>query len=75
MLDLLQSSPLFSARRLVVGLLVTGFVLLTDVLFIHFMNITTSTEALTELTIHTLGCYGGLTIAALLNVAGSGDYY
>lgn len=39
------------------------------------MNITTSTEALTELTIHTLGCYGGLTIAALLNVAGSGDYY
>ena len=30
MLDLLQSSPLFSARRLVVGLLVTGFVLLTE---------------------------------------------
>jgi hypothetical protein len=75
MLDLLQSSPLFSVRRLVVGLLLTGFVLLTDVLFINLMRITTSTEALTELTIHTLGWYGGLTIAALLNVAGSGDYY
>jgi hypothetical protein len=75
MLDLLQSSPLFSVRRLVVGLLLTGFVLLTDVLFINLMGIATITEALTELTIHTLGWYGGLTIAALFNQPGSGDYY
>lgn len=75
MLDFLRSSPLFSARRLVLGLLITGFVLLTDVLFVQFLGITTSTEALTQLTINTLGYYGGLTIAAVLNTPGSGTYY
>jgi hypothetical protein len=75
MRDSLQSSPLFGARRLVIGLVISVFILLTDVLFIQFLDITTSTEALTQLTINTLGYYGGLTIAALLDTPESGTYY
>jgi hypothetical protein len=54
---------------------ISVFILLTDVLFIQFLDITTSTEALTQLTINTLGYYGGLTIAALLDTPESGTYY
>jgi len=65
MLNFLRSSPLFSIRRLGFALLLTVFVLVTDVLFIRFMDIQTTADFVYETVIHTLGAYGGFTIMAL----------
>ncbi|MYL17996.1 hypothetical protein GLW36_15255 [Halorubrum terrestre] len=67
MLDILRSSPLFSIRRLGFALLLTVFVLVTDVLFIRFMDIQSTADFVYETVINTLGAYGGFSIMALFN--------
>ena len=67
MLDFVRSSPLFSIRRLAFCLVVVTLVVTTDVVFIHFKDVQTTTDFVTEVAIHTLGIYGGFTITALFN--------
>lgn len=67
MLDILRSSPLFSIRHLGFALLLTVFVLVTDVLFIRFMDIQSTADFVYETVINTLGTYGGFSIMALFN--------
>ncbi|WP_058827357.1 hypothetical protein [Haloferax sp. Q22] len=71
MRDALRSSPLFSVRRLLVCLVVTLAVVTTDALFFHVEPVRTAAEFGTEVTIHTLGFYGGYTIVALFNRSGT----
>ncbi|MFC4360430.1 hypothetical protein ACFO0N_20995 [Halobium salinum] len=70
MFDFLRLSPLFSIRRFTLCLLVTVFVVTTDVLFIHLKDIKTVTEFVTEVGIHTLGFYIGFTVVALFDQSG-----
>ncbi|KAB1190628.1 hypothetical protein Hfx1148_15980 [Haloferax sp. CBA1148] len=67
MFDFVQSSPLFSIRRLAFSLVIVVFAVATDVLFMHLKDIQTAADFVTEVMIYTLGTYGGLTIAALFN--------
>jgi hypothetical protein len=67
MLDFIRQSPLFSVRRLFFCLVITVFVVATDVLFIHLKDIQTTADFVTEVAIYTLGFYGGYTIMALFN--------
>ncbi|KTG11319.1 hypothetical protein AUR66_20070 [Haloferax profundi] len=67
MFKLVRSSPLFSIRRLVFCLVITVFVVTTDVLFIHLKDIQTAAGFATEVAVYTLGFYGGFTITALSN--------
>ncbi|AKU07620.1 MULTISPECIES: hypothetical protein [Haloferax] len=71
MRDALRSSPLFSGRRLLVCFVVTLVVVTTDALFFHVQAVRTAAEFATEVTIHTLGFYGGYTIVALFNRSGT----
>ena len=67
MLDFVRSSPLFSIHRLAFCLLVTVFVVVTDVLFIHLKDIQTTADFVTVVAIYTTGFYGGFTITVLFN--------
>ncbi|WP_254273373.1 hypothetical protein [Haloarcula marina] len=70
MRSFLRSSYLFSVRRLLVCLVLTTVVVGTDALFIHFKDIQTVADFATEVGIHTLGFYGGYTLAAAFNRSG-----
>ncbi len=67
MLDFVRSSPLFSIRRLAFGIVLTVFIVATDVLFIHLQDIQTTADFVSKVAIHTLGAYGAFTIMALFN--------
>ncbi|RDZ46264.1 hypothetical protein C5B91_00885 [Haloferax sp. Atlit-10N] len=67
MFNFIWQSTLFSVRRLIFCLVITVFVVATDVLFIHLKDIQTAADFATEVVIYTLGFYGGFTIMALFN--------
>jgi hypothetical protein len=67
MLEFIRLSPLFSLRRLVFCLILTAFVITTDILFFHILDIQTTADTLYQVTINTLGAYGGFTIMTLFN--------
>jgi glycopeptide antibiotics resistance protein len=67
MLAFIRSSPLFSLQRLIFCLILTAFVVSTDILFFHILDIQTTADTIYEVTINTLGAYGGFTIMALFN--------
>jgi hypothetical protein len=67
MLEFIRLTPLFSLRRLVFCLILTAFVITTDILSFHILNIQTTADTLYQVTINTLGAYGGFTILTLFN--------
>lgn len=67
MSDTIWSGPAFSVRRLAVYLCITAFVVSTDALFLHVLDVTTPAAFATEVVIHTLGFYGGFTLMAVLD--------
>jgi hypothetical protein len=67
MLEFIRLTPLFSLRRLVFCLILTAFVITTDILFFHILDIQTTADTLYQVTINTLGAYGGFTIMTLFN--------
>ena len=61
----MKSSPLFSTWRLVVALFLAFTASLLDMFYLHIIGIETISEVLSQTVIHTIGFYGGFTLAGL----------
>lgn len=62
-----RKSPLFSAKRLLFCLSVVLVVVLADAFVFQLRGIETADEMATQVVIHTLGMYLGLTLVALFD--------
>lgn len=65
-LEQMRASPLFSVWRLVAVLFVAITASLFDMFYLHIIGIETVSELASQTVIHTIGLYGGFTLAALL---------
>ncbi|SFL60891.1 hypothetical protein SAMN04487950_4358 [Halogranum rubrum] len=64
-----RKSPLFSARRLLFCLSIVLVLVLADAFVFHLRGIETTADIATQLAIHTLGTYLGLTLVALFDAS------
>ena len=62
----MKSTPLFSTWRFAGVLFVSFTASLLDMFYLHIVGIETAFEVLSQTIIHTIGLYGGFTLAALL---------
>ena len=63
----MKSSPLFSTWRFAGVLFVAFTASLLDMFYLHIIGIQTASEVAAQTTIHTIGLYGGFTLAALFS--------